>query len=272
MHDKAGVQRMRDASAVARDLLSFACELVHPGVTTEEIDRRVHEHCVSALRVYPSPLNYAHFPKSLCTSVNEVVCHGIPDSDAELRAGDLVKLDVSCYVNGYHGDTCRTIIAGGAAATDAAGRRLVSTTKHALDTAAAQCGPGVPFNHVGAVIEPIAAAAGYVPVRVYAGHGIGRFFHTLPLVYHHINDASDVRMAPGMTFTIEPMLVEGAADVLLWPDGWTVVTADGRRAAQFEHTLLITEHGCDVLTRYEEAADATLAPTLGDASVGGGGG
>jgi len=240
---------MRDAARIASDVLAFACEQVAPGITTEEIDRRVHEKCVQ-LKVYPSPLNYNGFPKSLCTSINEVVCHGIPDLQAEIAPGDLVKLDVTCYVRGYHGDNCRTVIAGGRDATDDAGRRLTDVTKQAVDAAIASCGPGVPVSQVGATIDPIVAAAGYASIKDYAGHGIGQHFHTLPLVYHH-RTAESVLMAPGMTFTIEPMLVEGSPRILMWPDRWTVVTADGGRAAQFEHTILITEHGAEVLTAYE---------------------
>jgi len=242
---------MRDSCAAARDLLSFACEQVQPGMTTDELDRIVHERCVAVQRVYPSPLWYNSFPKSLCTSINEVVCHGIPDMDAVIAAGDLVKLDVSVFVAGYHGDTCRTVIAGGAQATDDAGRRLVATTREALNSAIALCGPGVRVAAIGEHIQPMLEAAGYSPVREYAGHGIGTFFHTEPLVFHHRN-ASPAVMRPGMTFTIEPIVVEGAGRIFMWPDGWTVLTADGRRAAQFEHTLLITEHGAEVLTAYGE--------------------
>ena len=218
-------------------------------MTTDDVDRIVHDACVRR-RVYPSPLNYSGFPKAVCTSINEVVCHGIPDTEADIRAGDLVKLDVSCFVGGVHGDTCRTVIAGGEGATDAAGRRLAAITKAALDGAVAVCGPGQPVRAIGAYIQGCLEAAGLHPVREYSGHGIGHFFHTLPLVHHHAN-AEELLMRPGMTFTIEPMVVEGSARILMWPDGWTVVTADGKRSAQFEHTLLITEHGADVLTAYE---------------------
>lgn len=250
IHDAASAQRMRDASRVARDLLSYACELVVPGISTDELDRLVHKYAVETLKVYPSTLNYQGFPKSLCTSINEVVCHGIPDTEAVIEAGDLVKLDVSCFVGGVHGDTCRTVIAGGPEATDEAGRKLCTATKRALDETAALCGPGVPIRSIGHHIQSLVEAEGFASVREYSGHGIGQLFHTLPLVYHFKND-EPMLMRPGMTFTIEPMLVEGSPRVLCWPDNWTIVTADGKRAAQYEHTILITEHGHEVLTAYE---------------------
>lgn len=250
IHDAAGMQRMREAGKMARDLLAYACELVKPDLTTDDIDRLVHEYAVTKLKVYPSTLNYGGFPKSLCTSINEIVCHGIPDTEANIVAGDLLKLDVSCYLNGVHGDTCRTVIAGGPEATDEAGRRLFSTTKRALDGAIKLCGPGVPIREIGSFIHSLLDSEGFESVREYSGHGIGSLFHTHPLVKHFRNEERDI-MRPGMTFTIEPMIVEGSARVRMWPDGWTIVTADGKRCAQFEHTILITEHGAEVLTAYE---------------------
>ena len=251
VHGPAGVARMRDACAAARDLLSFAVSRATAGSTTDEIDEAVHAHCVGVLRAYPSPLNYGGFPKSLCASLNAVVCHGIPAGGeaARLRSGDVLKLDVSVYLRGYHGDTCATVLVGGAAAADAAARALDGATAGALAAAIAACGPGVRVAALGALIEPRLAAAGFAPVREYAGHGIGTSFHTLPIVMHHRNDVPEV-MRPGMTFTIEPCVVEGRPDIELAADGWTVTTVDGRRAAQYEHTVLITEHGAEVLTAH----------------------
>jgi methionyl aminopeptidase len=261
VHGAAGRDAMRRAGAVAASVLARAGELVRAGVTTDELDAAVHALSVAA-GAYPSPLGYAGFPKSVCASVNEVVCHGIPD-DTVVMAGDLVKLDVSCFIGGVHGDTCRTFVAGsggggGASSTDfagspdldAGGRHLALTTKAALDAAIKLCGPGVPIHAVGASIAAALAGARLEGVSAFAGHGIGGVFHTEPIVHHHVNDSPYI-MRPGMTFTIEPMVTEGSGEVALWGDGWTVVTADGGRAAQFEHTLLVTEHGVEVLTAYE---------------------
>lgn len=248
VHSAASAARMRAAGAIAAEVLAAAGELVRPGVSADQIDDFVHRKTLS-LGAYPSPLGYMGFPKSVCVSVNEVVCHGIPYVGSLLYPGDVVKLDVSCYLGGVHGDTCRTWIVGGEAAGDAAARTLVGTTRTALDAAVAAMGPGVAVARVGDVIAPLAHAAGLEVVTAFAGHGIGEVFHTQPIVYHHTNDSRYV-LREGMTFTIEPMLVEGTSDVSIWPDGWAVVTADGGRAAQFEHTLLVTPHGVDVLTRY----------------------
>ena len=220
-----------------------------PGITTEELDAAVHAQCVGALRAYPSPLNYGGFPKSLCTSLNDVVCHGIPSASARLVAGDVLKLDVSVFLGGVHGDCCRTVLVGGPAAADAAARALDAATADALAAAIAICGPGVPIAAIGALIEPRLAAAGLAPVREYAGHGIGTAFHTQPIVMHHRNAAPE-RMREGMTFTIEPIVVEGSPDIALADDGWTVSTVDGKRGAQYEHTILITAHGAEALTAF----------------------
>lgn len=221
-------------------------------MTTDDLDALVHSYAVQQ-RVYPSPLLYMGFPKSVCTSINEVVCHGIPDADAVIDAGDIVKLDVSVFLDGVHGDTCRTVIAGGHTATDDAGRALVNVTKRALDAAIAAVGPGLPVTVIGNVIDPILRAGGYGSIKEFAGHGIGEHFHTQPLVYHHATTRTGQTtvLRPGMTFTIEPMVVEGDPAIKILSDGWTVVTVDGKRGAQFEHTLLVTEHGVEVLTAYE---------------------
>jgi methionyl aminopeptidase len=249
VHDSTGQKRMREACAAARDVLAYACSIVTPGMTTDDIDRLVHEKCI-AMRVYPSPLNYAHFPKSVCTSINEVVCHGIPDMDAVIVEGDIVKLDVSTYIGGVHGDTCRSVVAGDLKKADPSVVKLMEVTKECLNAAIAICGPGVPIRQIGSTIQQITEKHGYGIIRNFAGHGIGSTFHTEPLVYHMVNSSSAI-MQPGMTFTIEPMLSEGSPDLVMWPDNWTVVTADGSRAAQFEHTLLVTESGVDVLTKYD---------------------
>jgi methionyl aminopeptidase len=243
---------MRAAGAAAAELLAFAGTLVVPGATSDDIDARFHERCCAA-GWYPSPLGYAGFPKSICVSVNEVVCHGVPDSNAVIRAGDLVSLDVSVYGGGVHGDNCRTFVAGGVAATDDEGRRLLRAARACLAAGVAAAGPGVCVARVGDAVQAVLDAAGFAAVRAYAGHGIGAHLHTRPLVWHHGNSGSADVLRPGMTFTIEPMVVTGGVGIEVWPeDGWTVVTADGGRAAQFEHMLLVTEHGVDVLTAHEE--------------------
>jgi methionyl aminopeptidase len=240
---------MRAASAVAAEVLGAVGALMVPGVSGDQIDDFVHRAAL-ARGAYPSPLGYMGFPRSVCVSVNEVVCHGIPDA-ARLRAGDVVSVDVSVFLGGVHGDTCRTWIVGGDAAGDARARALVRETRAALDAAVAACGPGVPIARIGDVIAPRAAAARCTIVDAFAGHGVGSVFHTQPIVRHAQNESEYV-MREGMTFTIEPILVEGAADVTVWPDGWAVVTDDGGRGAQFEHTLLVTPHGVDVLTAWED--------------------
>lgn len=182
IHTATGISHMRAAGLAAAELLEFAGTLVVPGCTGDDIDRLFHEE-VLRRRLYPSPLNYAGFPKSICVSVNEVVCHGIPDS-SELERGDLVKLDVSVFLNGCHGDTCRTFVAGGLEAADERAQALLEVTKRSLNTAIGVCGPGVPVSAIGDVIHPLLEERGFAPVREYAGHGIGSTFHTLPLVWH----------------------------------------------------------------------------------------
>lgn len=242
---------MRRAAAIAAQVLAAAGELsVQAGATTDDIDKFVHAETIR-LGAYPSPLAYAGFPKSVCTSVNEVVCHGIPDSTV-LRTGDIVKLDVSVFIGGVHGDTCRTFVVGGLQATDAAGQHVVKQTKAALDSAIKLCAPGQRINVIGAHIDGLCTAERLESVSAFSGHGVGSVFHTNPIVHHFTNTEGErYVMKPGMTFTIEPMLTEGSAEVEMWPDGWTVVTRDRGRAAQFEHTLLITDSGVEVLTRYE---------------------
>jgi methionyl aminopeptidase len=239
---------MKDAGRTAAELLDMCKEWVKPGVSSDEIDAKFHEAVVRR-GAYPSPLGYAGFPKSICISINEVVCHGIPDLGAVLQPGDLVKCDVSVYLNGVHGDTCRTFIAGGIESTDKESLRLTAVTKHALDSAVLVCGPGARINTIGEVIETIVEGSGFSAVREYSGHGIGEHLHCHPLVSHFKNRNHNV-MKEGMTFTIEPMIVEGAPSIALWHDGWTVVTVDNKRAAQFEHTVLITANGAEILTSY----------------------
>jgi methionyl aminopeptidase len=252
LHGAASAARMRAAGALAARVLDAAGALIVPGACADQVDAFVHRAALAA-GAYPSPLGYMGFPRSVCVSINEVVCHGIPDRGAVFRPGDVVKVDVSVFLNGVHGDTCRTwVVGGGAGAGDgAAAAALARATRAALRSAIRLCGPGVPVRAIGAHIGALAEAEGFEVVTAFAGHGIGEVFHTQPLVHHGPNSSAYV-LREGMAFTIEPMLVEGSADVGLWDDGWAVVTTDGGRAAQFEHTMLVTAHGVDVLTLYED--------------------
>jgi len=216
---------------------------VRVGVTTDEIDALVHAETTKR-GAYPSPLNYNGFPKSCCTSVNEVVCHGFPNAYV-LRDGDIINIDVTCFYGGFHGDCSETFLVGN---VDARGRELVKTTYECLNAGIAVCKPGVPFHNIGGVIEDVAQAAGFTTTPNFCGHGVHRVFHDNPTVLHYRNVSPNGVMKPGITFTIEPMINEGTAKNVMWPDDWTATTKDGKRSAQFEHTLLITEGGVERLT------------------------
>lgn len=242
--DAETIERMRHASQLAARALAAAGAAVAPGVTTDEVDRVGHEYLLDH-GAYPSTLGYRGFPKSLCTSVNEVVCHGIPDS-RRIEDGDIVNIDITAYVGGVHGDTNATFLAGDVAEES---RLLVERTHEAMVRGIRAALPGRQINIIGRVIERYAARFGYGVVRDYTGHGIGTSFHSGLVVPHY--DAAPEHatvIEPGMTFTIEPMLNLGTPDWDLWDDGWTVVTRDRRPSAQFEHTILITDDGNEILT------------------------
>jgi methionyl aminopeptidase len=238
------IERMRRAGRAAAEVLAETAAAVRPGITTDELDAICHAACI-ARGGYPSPLNYNGFPKSLCTSVNEVICHGIPD-DRALLDGDIVNLDVTIYLDGVHGDTNATYPVG---EVDDQSHRLIEVTRESLDLAIAEVRPGVPFNAIGRAIQAHAEGAGFGVVRSFVGHGIGEQFHTDLHVPHYYEPRLTAVIEEGMTFTIEPMITVGAWEHDLWDDGWTAVTVDRRRTAQFEHTLLVTADGVDVLTR-----------------------
>ncbi|CAE6424589.1 unnamed protein product [Rhizoctonia solani] len=240
-----GVQgKCRDSEDLAREVLDIAAAAVRPGITTDEIDAIVHEETIKR-GAYPSPLNYREFPKSVCTSVNEVICHGIPDQ-RKLEEGDIVNLDVTLYYKGFHGDLNETYPVGEISEES---KKLIRTTRQCLDAAIAICKPGTLFRDLGKTIEPIARAQGCSVVRNYTGHGIHNLFHCVPNIPHYAKNKSPGIMKPGMCFTIEPMINLGSSwDVDHWPDNWTAVTVDGKKSAQFEETLLITETGVEVLT------------------------
>ncbi|MBO0900068.1 type I methionyl aminopeptidase [Cellulomonas sp. zg-ZUI222] len=242
--DPGTIERVRHAARIAAQALQEVGRHVVPGVTTDELDAIGHEFLV-AHDAYPSTLGYRGFPKSLCTSVNEVICHGIPDSTV-VEDGDIVNIDVTAYVDGVHGDTNATFLAGD---VDEESRLLVERTREALERGIKAVRPGREINVIGRVIEKYAARFGYGVVRDFTGHGVGPAFHTGLVVPHY--DAAPQHatlIEPGMVFTIEPMLDLGTPDWEMWDDGWTVVTADRSRSAQFEHTLLVTDTGAEVLT------------------------
>ena len=235
--------RMRVAGRVAAEVLAETGAAVRPGVTTDEVDAVCHQACIIR-GAYPSPLGYRGYPKSVCTSVNEVICHGIPD-DRPLADGDIVDLDVTVYLGGVHGDTNGTFLVG---EVDDASRRLVRVTEECLQLGIGAVRPGRPISDIGRAIDVHAAKYRFGVVRMFVGHGIGVQFHAEPSVPHFFTPSASTVMEPGMTFTIEPMITAGTWRERLWDDGWTAVTADGRRSAQFEHTLVVTAEGADILT------------------------
>ncbi|KAJ2009577.1 hypothetical protein GGI04_000300 [Coemansia thaxteri] len=240
--DVQEIECLKEAAKVARDALALGGSMVRPGVTTKEINTKVHRFIVSQ-GAYPSCLNYLGFPSAICTSTNNVIAHGIPDK-RPLEDGDIINIDVTAYKLGFHGDTSASFAVG---QVDAAGTALMEATREALDLAIQVCGPGVPLTAIGETISAYAEPLGYSLSRELTGHGIGRCFHQNPLIYHHYNDEPGA-MLPGMAFTIEPILCQGVATGILWPDGWTISTEDGGRSTQFEHTLIITSSGAEVLT------------------------
>ena len=240
------VERMRSTGRAARAVLDRVVAAVEPGITTDELDRIAHDEAVR-IGAYPSPLNYHGFPKSLCTSVNEVICHGIPDN-RPLAEGDIINCDVTIFLDGVHGDNSVTV---GVGEIDEVSRGLVETTYDAMMLGIAAAGPGARVRDIGKAIQAHAEAHGLGVVRAFVGHGVGEQFHTEPIIPHYYAPEARTVLRPGMTFTVEPMLTLGTADHLMWEDGWTAVTADLSRTAQFEHTVLVTEKGVEVLTLSE---------------------
>ena len=237
------IEAMRVAGRIAAGALAVGGATVAPGVTTDEVDRVVHCYLLDH-DAYPSTLGYKGFPKSCCTSLNEVICHGIPDSTV-IADGDIVNIDVTAFIGGVHGDTNATFLAGAVAEED---RLLVERTREATMRAIRAVRPGRELNVVGRVIESYAKRFGYGVVRDFTGHGIGRSFHSGLVVLHYDEPGVHTVLEQGMTFTIEPMITLGVVDYDIWDDGWTVVTKDRRRTAQFEHTVLVTADGAEILT------------------------
>jgi methionyl aminopeptidase len=241
--DEDTIARMRVAGRLAAQALQLVGKHVAPGITTDELDRIGHEFLCDN-DAYPSTLGYRSFPKSLCTSVNEVICHGIPDSRV-IEDGDIVNIDITAYLDGVHGDTNATFLAGD---VDEESRLLVERTEESLRRAIKAVKPGRRMNVIGRVIESYAKRFGYGVVRDFTGHGIGTAFHSGLIVPHYDSSYYDTMIEKGMTFTIEPMLCLGTYEWDMWDDDWTVVTKDRLRSAQFEHTLLVTDSGAEILT------------------------
>ena len=237
------IEKMRVAGRIAAQALEEVGKNVRPGITTDELDAIGHEFLLDH-GAYPSTLGYRGFPKSLCTSVNEVICHGIPD-DTVLRDGDIINIDITAYIDGVHGDTDATFLCGD---VDEESRLLVERTREACMRGIRAVKPGRALNVIGRVIESYAKRFGYGVVRDFTGHGIGTTFHSGLVVPHFDDPRATTIIEPGMTFTVEPMLTLGTHEYDIWKDGWTVVTKDRKRTAQFEHTILVTEDGHEILT------------------------
>lgn len=243
------IEKMRIAGRMAAEVLEMIEPHVQPGVTTAELDRLCHEYIVNEQKAIPACLNYRGFPKSICTSVNHVVCHGIPSEKKALKNGDILNIDVTVIVDGYHGDTSKMYFVG---KRQPHAERLVAVTQECLYKGIEMVKPGVKLGDIGHAIQQHAEANHYSVVREYCGHGIGTVFHEEPQVLHYGRPDTGLELKEGMTFTIEPMINAGKRHTKTKPDGWTVETKDGRLSAQWEHTLAVTKDGVEVLTARQE--------------------
>ncbi|KAL6945819.1 Methionine aminopeptidase 1 [Hanseniaspora uvarum] len=244
VYTKDEIKKIRKACIYGREVLDLAGAAVRPGITTDEIDAIVHEETIKR-NCYPSPLNYYNFPKSVCTSVNEIVCHGVPDKTV-LKEGDIVNIDVSVFYEGFHADLNETYYVGEEIDRDVI--NTVETARECLKKAIKSCKPGQTFCSLGDIIEAHADDMKCSVVTDYCGHGVGKYFHCAPQVPHYARNRAAGIMKPGMVFTIEPMINQGKHKCITWPDDWTASTIDGKVSAQFEHTLLVTNDGIDILT------------------------
>ncbi|MCU7815176.1 MAG: type I methionyl aminopeptidase [Candidatus Thiodiazotropha sp. (ex Rostrolucina anterorostrata)] len=244
----AEIEKMRVAGTLAAQVLEMIAPHVQPDITTQELDRICHDYIINVQNAIPAPLNYRGFPKSICTSVNQVVCHGIP-SEKKLKKGDIVNLDITVIKDSYHGDTSKMFSVG---EPSILAKRLIDVTQQALWIGVKQVKPGCHIGDIGHAIQSFVEKHNYSVVREYCGHGIGREFHEDPQILHYGHPDTGIELLPGMCFTIEPMVNAGKQQVKLKPDGWTVVTKDRSLSAQFEHTLLVTETGYEILTLRSE--------------------
>ncbi len=242
------IKKMRQTGSLAANVLEMIGEYVTPGVTTDELNTRCHQYITQEQQAIPAPLNYRGFPKSICTSVNHVVCHGIP-SDRALKKGDIINIDVTVIKDGYHGDTSKMFFVG---KPSIQAERLVRITQECLYLGIEQVKPGAYTGDIGAVIQAHAHKNHYSVVREYCGHGIGRVFHEDPQILHYGTAGTGVELKEGMCFTIEPMINAGKRHVKLLPDEWTVITKDRKLSAQWEHTLAVTKDGCEIFTKRHE--------------------
>lgn len=240
------IEKMRVAGKLAAQTLEMIIPHVKAGVSTEQLDDVCHQFIVEELDAIPAPLNYNGFPKSICTSVNQVVCHGIPSDKKILKDGDIINLDVTVIKDAFHGDSSVMVIVG---KPSPVAERLVRITQECLYAGIEQVKPGARLGDIGEAIQKIAEKNHFSVVREYCGHGIGEIFHEEPQVLHYGKKNTGIELVPGMTFTIEPMINQGKRHTKLLADGWTVITKDRKLSAQWEHTLLVTDTGCEVLTQ-----------------------
>ncbi|HMM66389.1 MAG TPA: type I methionyl aminopeptidase [Dokdonella sp.] len=245
------IEKMRVAGRLAAEVLEMIAPHVKPGVTTEELDRLCHDHIVDVQGAIPANVGYKGFPKTLCTSVNHVICHGIPTHAKVLKDGDIVNIDVTVIKDGWHGDTSRMYFVG---EPSVLARRLVDTTRDAMLAAISIVRPGTTLGDIGEAIQKFAEARNFSVVREYCGHGIGRVYHEDPQVLHYGTAGTGLTLRKGMTFTIEPMINAGKPHTRLLPDGWTVVTRDRSLSAQWEHTIAVTDDGFEILTPWPQVA------------------
>ena len=257
------IEAMRLAGRLASEVLDYITPFVKVGVTTGELDRLCHDYMVNSQGTMPAPLNYCPpgykpYPKSICTSINHQVCHGVP-GDKVLKSGDIVNLDITVIKDGFHGDTSRMFIVG---EPSIAAKRLCELTREAMWAGIGQVAPGKRLGDIGAAIQRLAESSGYSVVREFCGHGIGRGFHEEPQVLHYGRPGTGLELKPGMTFTIEPMINAGRPEIKELADGWTIVTKDHSLSAQWEHTVLVTETGVDVLTVSDQSPDRERAAAL----------
>ncbi len=242
----ADIEKMREAGRLAAEVLQMIAPYVKPGVSTEELDRICHDHIVNVQGAIPANVGYRGYPKTLCTSVNNVICHGIPSEAKILKDGDILNIDVTVIKDGWHGDTSRMYIVG---TPSVMAQRLVDVTREAMFRGIRMVKPGATLGDIGHAIQSYAESERFSVVREYCGHGIGKVYHDDPQVLHYGRPGEGLVLQEGMTFTIEPMINEGTRHTRLLPDGWTVVTKDRKLSAQWEHTVLVTRDGVEILTR-----------------------